>query len=165
MDAIKSAIKLERTKKLILLVGIFIVCILLISNTIDQANENIQQVLTILAIISFVFGILLLKDLLNTWDLESHPIIYYLNNQPKEIVWVYEFQVLVMPFGIRFWSEKTLFFKLLNGETVQLRIPAKNSETIQKALENRLMHASFGFNKEREQWYMANPALLYRDGF
>jgi hypothetical protein len=165
MEAIISAIKLERTKKLILLFGIFIVCILLISNTLNQSNENIKQVLTILALLCFVFGILLLKDLLNSWDLDSHPIINYLNNQPKEIVWVYEFQVLVMPFGIRFWSEKTLFFKLLNGETLQLRIPSKNSEKIQTALENRLTHASFGFSKEKEQWYMANPALLYRDDF
>jgi hypothetical protein len=46
-----------------------------------------------------------------------------------------------------------------------LRIPSKNSEKIQTALENRLTHASFGFSKEKEQWYMANPALLYRDDF
>jgi len=85
-----------------------------------------------------------------------------LQKEPKRIVWVYSIVTKRMPFGFQINQSGTMYFKLLDGDELTLSFPASELKSISEMLNYHLPHATFGYTKEREQWYMAHPELLLR---
>ena len=89
-------------------------------------------------------------------------LIQLVKCHPEQIVWVYSIVIEHAPFGLQFSRKATLYFKLLNKKEWSVSVSSKEVENISKALNRVLPHATFGYTRDREQWYMADPALLIR---
>jgi hypothetical protein len=91
------------------------------------------------------------------------PLIQTLMRQPGRIVWVYAVVTSRMPFGLQIAQNGLMYFKLINGDEFTLSAPIKELKLISRFLNRLLPHATFGFTKDREQWYMAAPELLLKE--
>lgn len=159
MLAFKGALKRERKMKLlVLIINILLVIGLLVSAVFMQ--NPLAAIIISLGGGGFAVAILFGRDIWKNWDLNLNPILIRLHQKPTTIVWLYTIKVDFSPFGIQFWDEFTLSFRLDNGEELQIRVRSTEITAIEKMLKQMLPQATFGYNKEREQWYMANPMLL-----
>lgn len=163
MLALKKALQRERQQKLLLLTFILLSAIVLSCCSMFQQEARLSNILLVSALIALLSALLFLRDILRFWKPESSPILQMLHQAPKNIVWIYLVEVNIAPFGIRFSKEQTLCLRLLNGDMLQIRLSEKDIPLVMSGLEKQLPHASFGFNKEKEQWYNIHPSLLYRD--
>jgi hypothetical protein len=163
MLLLKKALYKERLQKIILFLLLIFFALSMAILTVIKQNQTIIQLTAVSSLITFLISVLFLRDILRQWNLNKNEILQLIHIAPQNIVWVYDVKVNLMPFGIIVNSYTTLFFRLLNGNFRQIRVSEKCIEKIYIALEIQLPHASFGYSQEKEQWYMANPALLYRD--
>ncbi|MEL6865651.1 MAG: hypothetical protein AAFP19_14585 [Bacteroidota bacterium] len=106
------------------------------------------------------FSLRAIYRLLLSWPIEKSQLIYMLREKPEDIVWVYSILTQRKPFGISFSQNAMLYFKLIDGDHICLAVPERDLLDLQQLLNRQLPHATFGFNKDRQQWYMASPALL-----
>lgn len=105
----------------------------------------------------------LLFDVIQFWQPRSTQIMQLLHNQPTEIVWVYYVVTQKLPFGIQFSHKATMYIWLMEKDCITLKLNEKDVKPVYECLYDLLPHASFGYSQEKEQWYMANPAMLLRD--
>lgn len=159
MLAFQEALKRERKMKLLVLVINILLVLGLLYLAVFMQNPLASIVFT-LAGIGFGVAVFFGRDIWKNWEVNHSPIISRLHQNPTTIVWLYTIRVDFSPFGIQFWDEYTLSFRLDDGEELQIRIRATEIIKIEKALRKMLPQATFGYSKEREQWYMANPMLL-----
>lgn len=143
---------------LMMLVGI--TCCFLV----NILNPALTILLICIGLTLVLLGFKVLYDQLKTWDLYKHELMRTIQQHPKDIVWIYSIITKLSPFGINLYSSGTLFFKLANGEEITLDASAKSLKLISSSLNNVLPHATFGYTQEREQWYMASPLLLLKNG-
>jgi len=162
MLTLKKVLRRERQQKLLVLGIVMLIGLVFgyMGYTMDHANA----LFTILALIAGVGALWFLRDIIRYWEPDRSPLFQTLHHAPKSIVWIYTIEMQVMPLGIRFWDSKTLNFCLLDREELQIRANAKEIQLIKKALVILLPHATFGHNKEREQWYQLDPNMLYNEG-
>ena len=163
MTCIRKALFRERFEKLRLLTALIFLIFFLIFFSYFQNNPAAKQLLLIFAMITFVGIIFFTRDILRFWKPESSALMQQLQKSPKNIVWVYLLKVELIPFGINFKKENTLCLRLLNGDMLQIKIPESDSSTIMEKLELMLPHATFGYNREREQLYGIHPELLLKE--
>lgn len=161
MLTLKKVLRRERQLKLLLL-GI----VLLMGLGFGYLGYVLQEgaaFFSILTLITVVGALWFVRDIVRYWHLERSPLLQTLQHAPKSIVWIYTINIELMPLGIRFWHNKTLNFCLVNREELQIRATEQELQLIKKALVILLPHATFGHNREREQWYELDPNMLYRD--
>lgn len=91
------------------------------------------------------------------------PLSNLLRDEPEKIVWVYSILTQRMPFGFEVNQTGTMYFKLIDGDELTVSLPADQLKSVSRSLNTRLPHATFGYTKEREQWFMAHPAMLLKD--
>lgn len=84
-------------------------------------------------------------------------------NHPQQIVWVYSVHTQRMPFGFQILESGILYFKLVDGDELSVGLPANQLKKVSESLNPLLPHATFGYTRDREQWYIANPEMLFRD--
>ncbi|MCO6479804.1 MAG: hypothetical protein J5I94_24415 [Phaeodactylibacter sp.] len=94
----------------------------------------------------------------------SPRLMYLLEHNPRHIVWVYSVVTERLPFGLQLGSSCTMYFKLLDGDDISVGLSARNQQRVSLTLNHLLPHATFGYTRDREQWYMADPAMLLRHG-
>jgi hypothetical protein len=160
---LKKVLRRERIKKL-LVANIAIASGLALSWGAYIANEHTVTLFVILSMIVWVVALRFSYSIWKEWKIDRSPLLVLLHQSPQMFVWIYTIRVEVMPFGIQFWNEDTLVFRLTNKMEFQLRAKNSEIEKIRAALVLLLPHASFGYSKEKEQWYMANPLLLMNNG-
>lgn len=80
--------------------------------------------------------------------------------QPQTIVWVYSVVTERLPFGMRIQRSGLLYFKLIDGDEVSVRLPAKRLTLITKILSRALPHALIGYSAHRAQTYAEDPRRL-----
>lgn len=119
-----------------------------------------NSVLIIIGLVLFVLSIRLGYMVIKHRRIEDSQLYQYLNYQPQKIVWVYSIVIQRMPFGFEMMNSATLYLKLVDGDDISLSIDKDQIEEVMKFLNQLLPHASFGYSKDKEQWYMANPELL-----
>ncbi len=119
--------------------------------------------LAIFGLILSVLGIRFVYLLLFSGRTENVRLMHLLENQPRQIVWVYSVVTERLPFGLQFSSNSTLYFKLMDRDEITVSLPARDLKPVARALNKFLPHASFGYTKDREQWYIASPAMLLQD--
>ena len=91
---------------------------------------------------------------------EDERLWYLLNENPKQIVWVYSITTQTMPFGFHLWDTGTMYFKLLDGDEITVGLPTKKLKMVSKFLNRLLPHASFGYSEERQAQFEKDPKLL-----
>ncbi len=158
---IQNALKTDRNLQLLIsLIGLGMGGYLLINNL-----ERFTWIVNTL-ILAVIFGCFkLLYDVIRFWQPRQMPLIQLLINQPKEIIWVYSVLTEKLPLGIWFSKKGTMYFKLMNKDEFTIKLSEKEALIVSKYLNDRLPHATFGYSKDKEQWYMANPALLINDSY
>lgn len=93
----------------------------------------------------------------------KHPVIKHLQSNNGDIVWVYSFISINMPFGVHMFKLVTIWLHYRDGSQQHLRISHRYLEACMHYLETLLPHATFGHSVKKEQLYRANPELLLRD--
>ncbi len=119
-------------------------------------------ILTIIGLFFMVIGINLTYQAARGHRPDDHPLMEVLRHQPHRVVWVYSVVTQRMPFGLQFSQNGILYFKLIDGDQISVSAPRKHLKLISKTLNRLLPHASFGYTKDREQWFLASPELLLR---
>lgn len=119
-------------------------------------------ILSLFGLICAVLGIRFTFALLREQRPEGSRLMYLLEHNPRHIVWVYSVLTERLPFGLQFGSSCTMYFKLIDGDDVSVGLSAKNQRRVSRVLNRLLPHATFGYTRDREQWFMADPAMLLR---
>ncbi len=109
-----------------------------------------------------LLGIRFIFHLLQEKGTSGPRLFYLLEHRPRHIVWVYAVVTERLPFGLQFGSSCTMYFKLLDGDEVSVGLSVKEQRDVSATLNRLLPHATFGYTRDREQWYMADPAMLIR---
>lgn len=120
-------------------------------------------ILTVFGLICTVLGLRFMAKLLRVQHTEEHRLFRLLQHQPKQIVWVYSVVTEHLPFGFQINRHGTLYFKLADGDDISVSMPADALKRVSKFLNPVLPHASFGYTRDREQWYIASPLMLMQD--
>lgn len=121
-----------------------------------------NTVFTILGMVLSVLGMRYIYLYFPSRRSPEFQLIQLVKSHPEQIVWVYAIVIEHAPFGLQFSRKATLYFKLMNRKEWSVSVSSKDVENISKALNTVLPHATFGYTRDREQWYMADPALLIR---
>lgn len=157
---IEKSLKQERHQKLIVGVLALIAGVVLVSRFPFKPNEWFLGILTLGLL---VVGILIIVELIRHWKLEKMELIRLLKYEPTEIVWVYHLETNRLPFGIQFQYDCTMYFKLMNRDFIEIKLPKSKMKLVSECLNVFLPHATFGYSVEKAQWYVASPELLLRD--
>lgn len=97
---------------------------------------------------------------LQQWSVYRHPVIQFIYEEPKQIVWVYTMVTQRMPYGFVTSNYGLLYLKLLNGEDLCVSLPARRLRLVSHCLHRLLPHATFGYSPNKEQLYRINPEML-----
>lgn len=125
--------------------------------------NGITEALFVLAAFFVIAGLYLLILAATISNPTKHPVIKHLKNNKREIVWVYSFISINMPFGVHMFRLVTIWLHYRDGSQQHLRISHKHLEQCMLCLKDILPHATFGHSVANEQLYRANPELLDRD--
>lgn len=125
-------------------------------------SQNSSSWLLVLIAILFLAGFTLLFTLIRNFQYYKNPVYRTFKYELKEIVWVHHQITQVIPFGIHMYDQYTLFVYLLSGDNYQILGSKKEIMFLVKELPTILPHASFGHSVQKEQLFIANPALLIR---
>ena len=157
---IEKSLRRERLQKLIVGISSLISGIILASRFPFKPNEWFLGILTV---VFLVVGILIIVRLIRHWELEQMELVRLLKYEPKEIVWVYHLETNRLPFGIQFRYDCTMYFKLMNRDFIQIKLPKAKIKMISEKLNAALPHATFGYSVDNAQWFAANPELLLKN--
>lgn len=94
---------------------------------------------------------------------QHNQLMTLLEKEPSKIVWVYSVVTQRMPFGFALSNNGLLYFKLLDGDEICLSLPVTQLKLVSKTLNRLLPHATFGYDDNKAQWYLADPLLLLKD--
>jgi len=124
-------------------------------------RENV--ILTVLGLAGVIVGIRLVFAGLRNLRIKNHRLMVLLRDHPAQIVWVYALVTERLPFGFRFARSGILYFKLADGDEITVTLGAGDLRLVSRFLNRLLPHASFGYTRDREQWYLASPELLRKE--
>ena len=150
------AIRLEWKEKMVTCLLLF-----LIGGVLLWYGFNTRAILIFPGLVLGAFALRIFLILLQESDPHRHQLIHILKKNPQQIVWIYSVCEERMPFGIKIAESGTLLFKLANREEITLSLPVKQLSFITQSLNNLLPHATFGYSDDRQQWYLADPYLLF----
>ena len=157
MKKIKSA---ERRENLLILLASLMLSLIGAMLIWHFLQENI-----FLVIIGFsitILGMFFLIKRFNILANDEYPITTMLLKEPRKVVWVYSIVTQRMPFGFVINHSGTMYFKLIDGSEMTLSLPAEELKSTSEMLNYHLPHATFGYTKEREQWFLAHPEMLVK---
>ncbi len=100
---------------------------------------------------------------LRIWNPENAPVMQLLLSRPLHIVWVYTVITEKLPYGFNVGKSGHIFFRLMDGNSHVVSLLPEHLKRVSEDLNIYLPHATFGYSKDKEQWYMASPHLLVRD--
>lgn len=159
METIRKALQREIFLKLLASLA------LLVFGTLLTAYAFLlNAIIVIVGIVLTALGIQLTRNAILNRNVEKSSLMQLLLKQPRKIVWVYYVLTQRMPFGLEFSRNATIYFKLVDGDEITLSMSENETKIVLKMLQAQLPHATFGYSRDREQWFMASPELLYRDG-
>lgn len=165
LATMQRCLRKERITKLFFSFGLLLVGISAMIWGAGRLETNVKILLSITGMTMLVLGILLLRDTLTTWGILQNRMMRLLNHHPEEIVWVYSVMTQVSPFGVFIKERGFVAICTSEGECHQLSGSFSELRSITKGLTILLPHASHGYTQEREQWFRANPYLLYNDEY
>ena len=159
MRILRSAVRKELRIKILAAMGLLGIGISMVAIFF---NRNI--ILVVIGLAGIVFGIRFGFELFRLRRVGDHPLFRCLLNRPGQIVWVYSVVTQRMPFGFQTARSGLLYFKLIDGSEITVGLPEKHLRLVSHYMNRLLPHATFGYSRDKEQWYMASPEMLLRSG-
>lgn len=157
MQRLLRAIYRERRQQLLASAGLLLVGAALLAFFFGR---NI--ILSGAGLIAVVLGIKFIFSFAGRRRTEDIRLVRLLRDRPRQIVWVYSVVTEQLPFGLRLSRNGLLYFKLIDGDDICVSLPAKDCKLVSRFLNRLLPHATFGYSRDREQWYLADPRMLLR---
>ncbi|MDX1665751.1 MAG: hypothetical protein R3350_00895 [Saprospiraceae bacterium] len=155
---LRRAVHRERRLKLLASFALLVVSAALVYFFFDS-----NVVLTIIGLVGTVVGLRLLVKMARSWRSGHSRLLFLILHRPREIVWIYSVATQRMPFGLEFYRSGTMYFKLADGDEITVSLPAEKLKLVSRTLNRLLPHASFGYTRDREQWFMADPRMLLQE--
>jgi len=124
---------------------------------------NTNSAMNLLTIICLIFIIKLIISTIKRIRTKKFPFLILLERQPESIVWVYSIKTQRLPFGISVSDGILLYFKTINKKEFTVKVSERKLSQIMQFLNHKLPHATFGYSSDNDQWYEADPQLLYKD--
>ena len=122
-----------------------------------------NAILTAIGLLCLLAAIRSMRQLAGNHRVENTRLFQLLCRRPGEIVWIYSVVTQRMPFGLEFTRHGILYFRLLDGDQISISLPESQLRLVTHYLRRCLPHATFGYSRDREQWYLASPHLLLRE--
>jgi len=115
----------------------------------------------------FLIFVLIAIALVSTavWHSQSSKseLLQFLEQHPKDVVWVYYHKMEHLPFGLRISAPCTLIVGDKEKGLHRIQLPEENIVEIMNALRQYLPFAVFGFSRYKEQLYRSSPSLLSKE--
>ena len=156
-----QAIKQERDYFLTMAVALFILTFLLLY-LVGQVPREIGIILSLICFANILVGFKLLYESIRNFDIHNCELYKIIEEDPLKIVWIYSTLTYSSPYGINLFNSGIIYFKLIDGNQIELRISRSVLKELMSELHQLLPHSSFGHSEEKEQWYMAEPTLLLK---
>jgi len=157
MQRLLRAIRREQRQKLAASAGLLIGSALLALFSFRHS-----MILSIAGLAGFVLGVKFVFRFAGRLRTDDIRLIRLLRDHPHRIVWVYSLVTERLPFGFRLTQNGILYFKLIDGDDISVSLSASDCKVISRFLNRLLPHATFGYSRDREQWYIADPRMLLR---
>lgn len=129
------------------------------------SDKPLAVLCAVLSLVLIVVSVRLIRDIAQAWNPRQDALLQILHQSPQLIVWVYRIHTHLAPFGIYAFQRVDLVLRLTNGSMLHLRGSIREIDCVEQMLRVQLPHATFGYSAEREQWYTANPMLLWNGDF
>lgn len=155
---IEKAIYREQRQKWIASVLLFTAGVVLVYHFFES-----HPLIAMIGSLGLVLGIRYMYLFFPLWRGRDFHLLYLIEYRPKNIVWVYSIVTERLPFGLQFSRNATLYFKLLDGKEYSVTLPASRIKAVSHSLNTLLPHATFGYNKDREQLYIVDPSMLLKE--
>lgn len=162
MLQLKKLLRRERQKKLLVLALVLLISLGLLSWG-WMVRQPVGGLLIMLGMGAAVIGLKFGAAIFRNWPVEAQPLYRVLHQQPDKVVWVFRIQHQLSPFGVNLSADTTLCLKLSDRDELQLRGREQEIQTVLAALVDMLPQATFGYSKERSQWYDIDPYLLRQE--
>lgn len=162
MLALKRLLRYELRLKLVV-VGICLAAAAALIAAAYYSQTHLWSLFLGTAMVVLAITAKMLRDIIKEKPFKENNLVVLLHQSPQIFVWIYKVEINFAPAGIHLKRSSALIFKLTNSTDMQVRGNSKDIEKVEAALHLMLPHATFGFSKEREQWYIANPYLLWRE--
>lgn len=137
--------------------------LLLASAGILVSTFEESVILPVLGLLGLIISIHLIYQTVRLLKVEEHRLIWLLKNQPHAIVWVYSVKTERLPFGFQLSSSTTFYFKLADGDEMTISVSPEKLNLLSKYLNRLLPHATFGYSRDRAQWYQVHPDMLRKE--
>lgn len=85
-----------------------------------------------------------------------------INQNPTKIIWVYTLETNLMPFGFKVQDKGLIYFKMIDGEEISVKLRAKDLKLVSRFLNRLLPDAMFGFSEEKQTRYNEQCAMNSR---
>lgn len=158
MEKLQRAIRREQRLKLLFSLGLMAGGALLAFFFFQHS-----VILVVTGLVIGMTGLHFFSDYLRNRRVENTRLIKLLEKDPRKIVWVYSVVTERLPFGFKFSQSGIMYFKLSDGDEISVSMPAEELRPVSSFLNRLLPHASFGYTRDREQWYMADPRMLLKN--
>ena len=157
MRLLHSAMQRERNVKLTIAL-----CLMSSVAILPYFKEAANNFIIIAVLVAILIGFKMLFTIIRTPRATDERLWHLLNNDTRQIVWVFSITTQTMPFGFHLWDAGTMYFKLADGDEITMNIPVKKLKVVSKFLNRLLPHASFGYSEERQAQFESDPKLLLK---
>jgi hypothetical protein len=162
--SLQKLLERELHQKMLLFVFVFVSFLLLLFAHIYLISRpELMRLVSVILMILMLFLIWFFSHIYKNRDTQSNKLQQILTQQPRRIIWIYTVNYDIAPAGIYLYRRSTLVFNLQNREQLFLFGSSREVENAKRVLAKILPHATFGYSKEREQWFMASPLLLWNE--
>ncbi len=158
MEAIRKALRREIRLRLLASVAL-----LLFGELLCIFAFRLNGAIVFVGIVLTILGIKLTRDAFLNQNVEKTALMQLLLYDPQKIVWIYSIVTQRMPFGLEFSKDAIIYFKLINGDEITITMSESETNNTLEMLRIKLPHVTFGYTSDREQWFMADPAMLYKE--
>lgn len=116
--------------------------------------------------IAMLVGLLGLYAMVHAWrmlHIKRHGLMQMLHHRPSDVVWVYSYVSVNMPYGVKLFRLSTIYVCDKFGEKESMMVRSSRLSGINKSLSSVFTWASHGYSVQKEQLYRANPEMLYQE--
>ncbi len=157
MRLLYNALQKERNLKLI-----FAIVLMSAGVTVPYLYFRKNSFISSAGMVALLIGLRLMYGILKKPRTEDERLWNLLNDDPRQIVWVYSISTQTMPFGFHLWDAGTMYFKLVDGDEISVNLPVRKLKMVAKFLNRLLPHASFGYSDERQAMFDNDPKSLLK---
>lgn len=97
-------------------------------------------------------------------DPRNAPLLKLLRERPHEIAWAYESQVTTKVYGTAVARAYHMIIRTIHGKVHAFTVRAGEPAMFLAWLSRLAPHATYGYSKEREKVFRANPRSFLRAG-